>query len=90
MKEQTIKIERLVLSIATNQFTVPLPSGKDVVEAVNNYDALRARCNALEVALKNLCGFLNVTPLRLNDGDSMTISMLTDAAREALAEGGGK
>lgn len=37
-----MKIEQLVLSIATNQFTVPLPSGKDVVCAVNAHDALVA------------------------------------------------
>lgn len=37
-----LKIERLVLSIATNQFTVPLPSGKDVINAVNAYPVLVA------------------------------------------------
>lgn len=36
-----LKIERLVLSIATNQFTTEsLPSGKDIVTAINERDAL--------------------------------------------------
>ena len=34
------KIEHLVLSIATNQFTVPIPTGKEIVRAVNSHAAL--------------------------------------------------
>ena len=36
------EIDLLVLSIAANQFTVPLPTGKEVVRAVNSHDQLVA------------------------------------------------
>lgn len=34
------KIEMLVLSIATNNFKVPLPTGTDVIRAVNSHGEL--------------------------------------------------
>lgn len=47
------KVERLVLSIATNQFTVPLPTGKEIVNAVNSHAQLLAERDALRAALNN-------------------------------------
>lgn len=57
-----------------------------IVKAVNSYAASQKRIEVLEAALTELCGFLNVTPLRLNEGDSATLSMLINAASGALKE----
>ena len=54
MSTKPEKIERLVLSIATNQFKVPLPTGKEVVDAVNERDGLLAERNRLREALEAL------------------------------------
>ena len=47
-------IEILVLSIATNQFTVPLPSGKDVIQAINSHAALYSAAKAALAKLESL------------------------------------
>lgn len=46
---------------------------------------LIASAPALYAALKAVCEFLNVTPIRGDVGDSITVSMLVDAARAAIA-----
>jgi hypothetical protein len=56
MSDNPKKIDRLVLSIATNQFKVPLPTGKEVVTAVNERDALLSEVAQLRAeALKGIC-----------------------------------
>lgn len=50
MSKRPQKIEPLVLSIATNQFKVPLPTGKEVVAAVNERPTLRAEIHRLREA----------------------------------------
>lgn len=54
MSNKPKKIERLVLSIATNQFKVPLPTGKKIVTAVNEHDALLAEVGRLRAALESI------------------------------------
>ena len=51
MSDKPQKIERLVLSIATNQFKVPLPTGKEIIAAVNERPALLAEIHRLREEL---------------------------------------
>lgn len=59
------KIEMLVLSIAANQFTVPLPTGAEVIRAVNSHDAL------LSAAKKVLVGL--DARIKAADGNGMSV-----------------
>ena len=74
------KIEQLVLSIATNQFTVPLPTGKEVVEAVNSYDSLRSQVEAKETALADCSRLLGAV------GDERDTLRSQNAALRATLE----
>lgn len=63
-----------------------------IVEAVNSYDSLRDRCNALEVALRGLLPYLSTEAQLLdyasmNEGRASGFDMASVKAREALAEG---
>lgn len=72
-RDRAPKIDILVLSIAANQFTVPLPTGKEVVRAVNAHDALVAAATFARNRLLQ------------DDGDQESIQQLNAAL--ARAEG---
>lgn len=52
--------------------------------ASSDEGARDAVCKELARQLKSVLGFLNVTPLHLNEDDSVTFSMLTESASKAL------
>ena len=74
------KIKFLAPSIAANQFTVPLPTGKEIVRAVNTYDSNAELIKELVEALRLL-----ITDVQDYEPWQRPCYAL-DAARAALAK----
>lgn len=78
------KIERLVLSIATNLFTTEsLPSGKDVVAAINERDALLKVRDAAEQVVRRFDTLADTDWHRQSIGELSAALAATNSGTEA-------
>lgn len=71
------KISVLALSIATNQFTAPLPTGKEIIKAVNDRRKLRK-------AASEICDILEIVDNRCMAADGPVTPTLQEITAEEL------
>lgn len=75
--ERDSKVSFLAVSIAANQFTVPLPTGKEIVKAVNDRRRLRK-------AASEICDILEIVDNRCMAADGPVTPTLQEITAEEL------